>query len=719
MNCRLLILIAAVALLLFIVPAATAEPTPPSPEPASAPTETGLDASTIQVSSGTVRAGDPLTYTIVLRSDVDRLVDLSGPVPPHTTAIDVPDPSAPAGITCLAKAGRIAWHGLLTAGEPVTLTFAVCVAPATPAETVIPGVVSVTDENGQLLSLEASSTVVTATNVTASKKTVDRATALPGDELTYRVTLVNSGNVSELVQVTDPIPDHTTYVPGSVINGSYDPAKDAVYWAGVLAPTSSRGLEFRVRIDPSLPAGTVITNTARIDDFAQPVERQASTTISAAPILETSLKSVEPATAASGDVLTYTLALTNTGSIAATAGLTDPIPAGAALVGVPTASLGAVAYDPAEDQVTWSGVLPVGGAATVSFAAEVTLPITATGLLTNTATIDDGTGSTFTRTATARVPLLRLSPVTPDIAFGETIDVVLYGSNLAGLRYLTTRVGFSSALEVVDVQYAAPGDWDAQWDNSAGTLDLEGTLDAALGGESDSEELATIRLRSKMMGQAALTIVRSTLSSTPPPQQTAIPHNRAGCTITVRTHQVTGRVLLQSEGFAASHAGATILVDGLEVATSGADGTFRFTPPSSSFVVTITMAGYLPAWRSVSAGGDLALPPVTLLGGDVVGRNKVVSRGSGCAGTSSETVPGPPDGVIDAQDLAFIAAKLGAESSVAWWGPDPCYPLYGASDPRSFSLGYLADLNGDGQVNTQDLAAASLNYGRAAPSPWP
>lgn len=50
-----------------------------------------------------------------------------------------------------------------------------------------------------------------------STKTVDRPTAVLGDELAYTVTFRNTGQDDATGFVaTDPIPENTTYVPGSL-----------------------------------------------------------------------------------------------------------------------------------------------------------------------------------------------------------------------------------------------------------------------------------------------------------------------------------------------------------------------------------------------------------------------------------------------------------------------------------------------------------------------
>ncbi|MCK4472880.1 MAG: DUF11 domain-containing protein, partial [Anaerolineae bacterium] len=67
-------------------------------------------------------------------------------------------------------------------------------------------------------------------------KTVDREAVVPGEALTYTLTLNNIG-ATDLpeISLTDPIPEHTTYVTDSATGGAvYDPGFDHIQWSGTL-----------------------------------------------------------------------------------------------------------------------------------------------------------------------------------------------------------------------------------------------------------------------------------------------------------------------------------------------------------------------------------------------------------------------------------------------------------------------------------------------------
>jgi uncharacterized repeat protein (TIGR01451 family) len=100
-------------------------------------------------------------------------------------------------------------------------------------------------------------------------------------ELEWRMVWINSGNIAAInVQISDPIPPGTTYVPGSLIcqaRGSsstttctFDSANNRIFWQGVIGPDLGASNEltaqneivivFRVNVPPTL---SHVTNQAQ------------------------------------------------------------------------------------------------------------------------------------------------------------------------------------------------------------------------------------------------------------------------------------------------------------------------------------------------------------------------------------------------------------------------------------------------------------------------
>lgn len=94
--------------------------------------------------------------------------------------------------------------------------------------------------------------------------------------------------------------------------------------------------------------------------------------------------------------------------------------------------------------------------------------------------------------------------------------------------------------------------------------------------------------------------------------------------------------------------------------------------------VTLSCDCYLRTWRSVNvlAGQTLALPDVTLLGGDV-----------------------DQDGSVNASDAELVDLAWDSTEAAPHW------------DERAY-------ITEDGIVNILDIVAVQFNWNRTAPGPW-
>jgi len=127
---------------------------------------------------------------------------------------------------------------------------------------------------------------------------VDKANAAYGDVLNYGLTATNTGERPlHAVEVSDPVPDKTTYVAGSAkcpapCTASYDAATNTVhYQIGDLAPGASFGdLTFQVTInrptpaaDGAIPATTIVNSgtTSSPPDVPSTPSNEVVTTVTA------------------------------------------------------------------------------------------------------------------------------------------------------------------------------------------------------------------------------------------------------------------------------------------------------------------------------------------------------------------------------------------------------------------------------------------------------
>jgi uncharacterized repeat protein (TIGR01451 family) len=118
-----------------------------------------------------------------------------------------------------------------------------------------------------------------------STKTVSPAgAARSGDVLTYTIMLVNSGTENRSVTMTDPIPEHTSYVTGSVdVSPQIGILSDAgdIRWVGTLPGGEEVRVTFSVRVDRDLDGTYMVTNVATIESGPDRIARSVKTIINA------------------------------------------------------------------------------------------------------------------------------------------------------------------------------------------------------------------------------------------------------------------------------------------------------------------------------------------------------------------------------------------------------------------------------------------------------
>ncbi|ACM12078.1 MULTISPECIES: DUF7507 domain-containing protein [Bacillus cereus group] len=248
----------------------------------------------------------------------------------------------------------------------------------------------------------ASNTVQTTINnaTIAAVKSADKQFANVNDMITYTTTLTNNGNtLASNVIFTDVLPNGTSFIPNSVtLNGNTLPNTNPASGIAIdpINPNTSATISFQVIVN-SIPSPNPIPNQSNtayqyvIDPNLPPASANAlsnviTTQINNATIVAT--KSVNTPTAAIGDIVTYTIAVTNTGNIPASATvLTDGLGAGASFVqnSVTINNIPQPGLDPS------LGIhladIPPGDTVFITFQAQI-LAIPPSGTLTNNALVN-------------------------------------------------------------------------------------------------------------------------------------------------------------------------------------------------------------------------------------------------------------------------------------------------------------------------------------------
>ena len=194
--------------------------------------------------------------------------------------------------------------------------------------------------------------------------------ASPGDTIEYRLTYKNTGTSNATnVNISDPIPAHSTYVAGSCTSSpaanpspcstTGSPVTSVSWHYDTVTPGTTIVLTFRVRLDTSFPSGTTtITNVGTVCTAEEGCKDSPPVTVivSAAPNLSIH-KDASRTSANPDDQITYTLTATNNGNADATnTTITEAIPGGTQFV---SCSDGCTVSG---STVTWSiGTLTAGG----------------------------------------------------------------------------------------------------------------------------------------------------------------------------------------------------------------------------------------------------------------------------------------------------------------------------------------------------------------------
>jgi uncharacterized repeat protein (TIGR01451 family) len=243
-----------------------------------------LGTSTLAADRTTVADGNPLTYTITLRNDGwDDIsqASLLDPIPAHTGY--VAGSLQPIEAIYHPSTNTVTWNGSLAAGQSVIVSYRVNVASPLDPGTVISNAAYISYGDHHIQFDREVDVRVNAPDLSASTITVDKETAEDSEPLTYTIVLRNEGvrDASSAV-LTNAIPAHTAYVPGSLStegtpSASYD--GERVTWSGPLGLGSPITITYGAVVSTTRGDLTICNAAHLEDDFGYVTERTATTTV--------------------------------------------------------------------------------------------------------------------------------------------------------------------------------------------------------------------------------------------------------------------------------------------------------------------------------------------------------------------------------------------------------------------------------------------------------
>jgi uncharacterized repeat protein (TIGR01451 family) len=308
--------------------------------------------------------------------------------------------------------GVVTWNGSVSANTAVTIAFGTRVSNSAPIGTTI--INSANINNGGSVVARTAATVV-QNRFAASSKYTDASTISYGYPLYYTIDFQLSGAApAPSVRVTDTLPSSLSYIPNSLVASSGTPnySNGVITWNGAVNSSQSVSITFGTMVNPSVPIGNSIVNSAIISGDGEMITATAGA-VNVVSRFDSATKSVDKSTVTPGDSATYTInfKLSDVTS-ATTVWVTDTLPNNFTYT---NGSLSATSgnYNYSNGTVYWNGPVNPGGTVVINFGVRVNNSTPATTIV-NSALINAG-GEVVTRATSMAVSV-------PSLTFIPTIN---------------------------------------------------------------------------------------------------------------------------------------------------------------------------------------------------------------------------------------------------------------------------------------------------------
>ena len=404
----------------------------------------------------------------------------------------------------------------LAAGASGVVSFTVAVHSPLAPNTKITSTATIADPEGVTAQATASSLVVSNPQYSLAK--VDNPDPVAaGGSLVYTISYANNASANadgEGVSIAETYDHNFTFV--SAVPAPI-PGTNNLWAVGGLPVGGSGTIVVTGTVKTPLPNGTILANVVTLRDrFGTALSANQNTAVSSSPLLGVALADDhDPAPA--GSQVTYTINYTNTGNNNAS---------GVVLTTTydPNVTFVSATPPPAAGTTNrWTiGTLNTGASGVISVRVQLA-PVLANGtILTNQATISDGSGNVANAAETTTVssaPVLNLAVAdSPDpIATGQTLTYTLTYSNTGSDVAAGTRIVVSYDPGVTFLSADTPPSVENnEWDvgdvpvGGGGTIVIQVQVDAPLG-----SILTTQAVISEAAGASASASANTTVQITP------------------------------------------------------------------------------------------------------------------------------------------------------------------------------------------------------------
>ena len=417
------------------------------------------DMSVTKSGPATVTAGTNITYTTVVSNSGPSSaasVSLSDTLPANTTFVSMSQSVGPV-FSCttpaVGAAGTITCTiATLASGASATFSIVLKLASSTPSGGGLTNVAVVStttiESNGENNSASTTATIQTSADASVTKS--GPATVTAGANITYTVSVSNSGpSNAASVALADTLPANTTFVSMSQSVGPvFSCTTPAVGAAGTitctiatLPPGTTATFSIVVRLASSAPSDGGVTNVATVATTtteSNSGNNSASTTATIQTSADVSVTKSGPTTVTAGTNIAYTVSVSNSGpSNAASVSLTDTLPANTTFVSL-SQSVGPVfacttpAVGAAGTITCTIATLAPGASATFSIVVRLASSAPSGGSVTNTASVSSSTADPIAAgvsTTIAKAAGNNTSSTTAAIQISADVGVVKSGPN--------------------------------------------------------------------------------------------------------------------------------------------------------------------------------------------------------------------------------------------------------------------------------------------------